>query len=150
MKNFFYGVPKIYCNCGSETLTIGENITKYCCSISPCSTEGDTITCKQGTVQNLNEKCQKECPIGKWNTHSEIAISTTEILPENACIENQNGTITNFRFKKVYLPDTSIISDEQFVEAFCGNAGGVACNSSHSGTVQYRQCLNRGRIIDSK
>ena len=123
------------CQCGKETIPFLEATysKSYCCS-DTCSKENGTITCQEGNLKNLNNKCNNSCPFMKFNAMNKLAISTTDCNPEKEHCFDFVGS-----FNKI----CSNGSYEYWYE-YCSSGGGSTCRPATS-KIQFEQCYDYER-----
>ena len=137
------------CQCGNITMTNadisreGKYFGLYCCNqIEPCQLKNDTITCTDGILTNINDKCGSVCPSAK--VMSVIAISTDHYINkqnDNMCYEYGN-TIglreksSEFLYYNKIFMNLDVSKDTvNFAKNFCSQ---IIDNSAHL-------CVNTGK-----
>ena len=153
----FYGDSTIGCKCGDIPKTIRINkeflfAKSYCCSPTPCERNGNTIICKNGTLNYFKEQCEaqgetniNQCPTA--NVVSSSAISINKIGSQFQCYEEAKE---NVEFNKVYLNHDNV-TDQDFARIFCGSGKGIICNSTYShGKYSFQQCYNNDFFHESR
>ena len=129
------------CQCGQETIPFLEATysNSYCCS-DTCSKENDTVTCQDGNIKNLINKCNDSCPFLKFgDANNKMAISTTDCNPEEENCFDFVGS-----FNKI-CSNVSLDTDasSKFYQ-YCGGRTGEICRPATS-KIQYEQCYDIDR-----
>ena len=139
----FQTTSKSICQCGQETMSIQDlAISKtYCCNRNiPCVDRGNKIVCETGSLVNVNDKCEEECPSAEGT--SAMAIATKESLgPETKkCYLNMDRKYT---LNKVY--SNSNTNEMEFARMHCGPSDfSIPCfNNFTRGLHKHiRQCYD--------
>ena len=149
------------CQCGNVTMThadidpgppAGKYFGLYCCNqIEPCQLKNDTITCTDGILTNINDKCGSVCPSAK--VMSVIAISTDHYINkqnDNMCYEYGNiglrGESSEFLYyNKIFMNSVVSKYTENFAENFCiqifDNSAHLCVNTGKK-NYEYNQCYS--------
>ena len=125
------------CQCGQETITFNETTCpkSYCCSESTCSIENGIITCKEGNIKNLNDRCNNACPFLKSLVTNKMAISTTDCnLEEKYCFELSGS------FNKICTNGSSDLDASSSFQNFCGVRDGFICRPATYNKIIFEQC----------
>ena len=129
------------CQCGQETIHFSKATysKSYCCSDTSCSKENGTVTCQEGNIKNLINKCNDSCPFMKFNAINKMAISTTDCNPEE---EHCFDFVGNFnRICSNVSLDTDASST---FHKYCGSGKGRTCRPATS-KIQFEQCYENDR-----
>ena len=145
----FYGESTIYCKCGNlRKAKVTEEFflaKSYCCTQTPCERNGNTIICKNGTLNFFHEQCDLE---GELNFNqcatasivSSSAISVNKIGGKFQCYEEAKQ---NVFFNRVHLNSDTRVNDKDFARIFCGSGRRIICNSTYSHSKNtFQQCIN--------
>lgn len=126
------------CQCGNETITFLEATysKSYCCSDSTCNKENGTVTCQEGNIKNVNNKCNDSCPYLKFGAMNKMAISTTDCNPEEEHCFDFVGS-----FKKICSNGLSLISSK--FSKYCVRA--ATCRAATNSKIQFEQCYEINR-----
>ena len=144
------------CQCGNITMTNadisreGKYFGLYCCNqIEPCPLKNDTITCADGILTNINDKCGSVCPTARLMSY--IAISTdhnsTNKQNHNMCYEYGNiVTLYDFLYYNKIFMNSDVSKDtENFAANFCGHSFDDSvqlCVNTGKRKYEYSQCYS--------
>ena len=139
---------KYYCQCGNVNMSAIKNSHEfYCCNqMEPCQLRNGTITCTDGVITNINDKCGGVCPTA--DLMSEIALSTNQYTHkqnDGMCYAYGNVEEDEYErlyYNKIFMDSDSIKDQENFAVNFCfADSGTQSCVGMEKRKYEYDQCF---------
>ena len=115
--------------------------------MEPCLLRNGTITCTDGILTNINEKCGGVCPTAYLM--SEIALSTNQYThKQNDSICYAYGNVEEHKIDRLYynkiFMDSDVTKDQDnFAVNFCSQSSAAqSCVSMEKSKYEYDQCFS--------
>ena len=130
--------------------------------MEPCLLRNGTITCTDGILTNINEKCGGVCPTAYLM--SEIALSTNQYTHkqnDSICyaygnveepefgdfikfVVKRTSKIDRLYYNKIFMDSDVNKDQDNFAVNFCGQSSSIAhsCVSMEKRKYEYDQCFS--------